>query len=569
MSTFTSNKDEEINYWPSVSDMFLVFFIMALCIVSTMYSSYSDGEKEIMDEVVYQSNVLFETCKKPRYEKQKDADDETNRPQLAKLLMSSAQWIKNQGGAVNAIEEPAGSDDEYKNYRQAVLYLIRLVGDESEIEKAEVTDSARLLDFVNAHVSGKQLFAKVAQGYNKTDARAQVELDVLDEVIYQANLLSQSLRLRDVYSRDCEYTAARPKLAAQLMKIDDILYISKPYTADYRLKYTRYSSSPQERKNACSDYLLAVDWLYRGVVSPQEYLKKNKLLDCGRKLDVVHAKINDSSLFEQMKRKNEDLEDKNKDLERENQRLSYENRKLNTDKQELNNLIAKQNEHIVVLEKDSRVSRVVMDGKDLQFYGNSVAVLRYPPSASKQAIQELCHLLAESLKENDESKIKRQVVEIIGHTDSSSSGKSFADFFTDLKEDEYAVTENYWFDQQNLPGLEDRVSTAQDIAASLNEKFTTKDMLEAVGSGNAALGLARAIRYEEEIKSAILKRLSEGATFKDLAEYKRRLNSGKYLQFRCYSAAQLYPEDQNNSTAHENRRIELLVRKMQDSEIPE
>ena len=54
-----SEFDEEVNYWPSVSDMFLVFFILALCIVSTMTSNLNDGEKRIFDEVVYQSNELF------------------------------------------------------------------------------------------------------------------------------------------------------------------------------------------------------------------------------------------------------------------------------------------------------------------------------------------------------------------------------------------------------------------------------------------------------------------------------------------------------------------------------
>ncbi len=46
-----SRNQEETNYWPSISDMFLVFFVLAIALTSSMISGQSAGEKFIIDDV--------------------------------------------------------------------------------------------------------------------------------------------------------------------------------------------------------------------------------------------------------------------------------------------------------------------------------------------------------------------------------------------------------------------------------------------------------------------------------------------------------------------------------------
>ena len=51
-------KSSDVNYWPSISDMFLVFFIMAMAIVITSSSSNEIGDKYLVDDVVREYEII-------------------------------------------------------------------------------------------------------------------------------------------------------------------------------------------------------------------------------------------------------------------------------------------------------------------------------------------------------------------------------------------------------------------------------------------------------------------------------------------------------------------------------
>lgn len=95
MSLF--RQSEEVNYWPSISDMFLVFFVMALALLAQTTRFETEGEKYIIDDVIAESNELFIRMGVEPYDKKADAQKE-ERPHLAgKLLDAYAQYRQKVG----------------------------------------------------------------------------------------------------------------------------------------------------------------------------------------------------------------------------------------------------------------------------------------------------------------------------------------------------------------------------------------------------------------------------------------------------------------------------------------
>lgn len=59
-----NNREGDINYWPCISDMFLVFFIMAMAIVITTGGYETAGDKFVIDDVVRDYQFLVEKVEK-------------------------------------------------------------------------------------------------------------------------------------------------------------------------------------------------------------------------------------------------------------------------------------------------------------------------------------------------------------------------------------------------------------------------------------------------------------------------------------------------------------------------
>lgn len=100
-----SRQSEEVNYWPSISDMFLVFFVMALALLAQTTRFESEGEKFILDDVIAESNELFIRMGVEAYDKVSDTLKE-ERPQLAGKLLEAYATYRGKVGMADVAPCP-------------------------------------------------------------------------------------------------------------------------------------------------------------------------------------------------------------------------------------------------------------------------------------------------------------------------------------------------------------------------------------------------------------------------------------------------------------------------------
>lgn len=90
-----SNHSEEINYWPSISDMFLVFFVFAF----VLYINSLGGDDYVVDHVIEEYKIL---CKNKglsvqNYQGETNERDAVKRPVLAKMLYEVIRMDRRKG----------------------------------------------------------------------------------------------------------------------------------------------------------------------------------------------------------------------------------------------------------------------------------------------------------------------------------------------------------------------------------------------------------------------------------------------------------------------------------------
>ncbi len=90
-----SNHSEEINYWPSISDMFLVFFVFAF----VLYINSLGGDDYVVDHVIEEYKIL---CKNKglsvqNYQGETNKRDAVKRPVLAKMLYEVIRMDRRKG----------------------------------------------------------------------------------------------------------------------------------------------------------------------------------------------------------------------------------------------------------------------------------------------------------------------------------------------------------------------------------------------------------------------------------------------------------------------------------------
>lgn len=123
-----SRKTEDTNYWPSISDMFLVFFIIALGMLA--FNSNNKGDALILEFLEEESNHLFARFQDiEEYQLDLDAENDLKRPILAaRIMQADSQYrtirrtripadcikelLKSSGVSVNDAGEPVDEDDE-------------------------------------------------------------------------------------------------------------------------------------------------------------------------------------------------------------------------------------------------------------------------------------------------------------------------------------------------------------------------------------------------------------------------------------------------------------------------
>ncbi|MBE6416482.1 MAG: hypothetical protein E7032_08135 [Akkermansiaceae bacterium] len=102
-------KAQDFNYWPSISDMFLVFFIMAMAIVITRVGVDAEGDKFLVDDVIQEYNSLVDMVDERssgelghlKYQKSEDDiqldGNEVRRQQLRRKMAQLLKIIDKEG----------------------------------------------------------------------------------------------------------------------------------------------------------------------------------------------------------------------------------------------------------------------------------------------------------------------------------------------------------------------------------------------------------------------------------------------------------------------------------------
>lgn len=126
-----SFQEEEVNYWPSISDMFLVFFVMALTIVATSTQMTEEGDKYTMQDVLEESNRIFLRFNLPPVEVSATPSDDTLGT-LATQLHEVNQDIKKNPHrwAFTPIKNDGneGKADTEGTYKTSIQQLAKTVG---------------------------------------------------------------------------------------------------------------------------------------------------------------------------------------------------------------------------------------------------------------------------------------------------------------------------------------------------------------------------------------------------------------------------------------------------------
>lgn len=152
-----SFEEEEVNYWPSISDMFLVFFVLALTIVASSSTMTEEGDKYALRDVWEESNRLLERQGIPTVAEPRDWDEPEDAfySGLSARLKEAKENLEQQGSFVRTADSnndaKAETDDSTpaKAVHVDIHELARSVG----IEKWYIRRYDKLMREVNAKVN--------------------------------------------------------------------------------------------------------------------------------------------------------------------------------------------------------------------------------------------------------------------------------------------------------------------------------------------------------------------------------------------------------------------------------
>ena len=544
---------DAVNYWPSVSDMFLVFFVLALCWGSTLVVKEQEGEIYAFEEVVYQANQLMSKLhnlekKADKYKAylREEEEDSYKNPRAEEITLSDGSKIRTQSRCPKLAARLMNVHDRIlqlhldstNNKHTGNLKIpstsIMLTSDAVEQQKKirENTSSLgpmteqEMLEETMQSTEYKELRARAGKNYidavrlvymlvaNKKEwerSSSMFSNRMLSEVnarLFDGTSLVQRLEgyegvLDKFVGQEENPHELREKLDKLMAFYDKYKDVDKQLEELERLrKLLAGFGGKTEETAAILAELQKLRELLAGFAGKQA--EKDKILADVKAWAAQLAKHpdleKDLQLLDQLKSllANAELENVSPDAEPVKRLESLlakvkEQKKTIADK---NAHIAALNEKVALLE-NQYVAAVELDGSELVFHVNTTEIdNRYDKSEKGLAkLETFCETLAQKLV-SAESEGLVYVVEIIGHTDSDTSEFEF----------------------------------------------------EPHGIGNVALGLARAGKIENEITRRVRELLGENRSTEILSNY---------LEFYCYSASSLYP---HSAELEKNRRVELISR---------
>lgn len=553
---------DAVNYWPSVSDMFLVFFVLALCWGSTLVVKEQEGEIYAFEEVVYQANQLMSKLhnlekKADKYEAylREEEEDSYKNPRAEEITLPDGSKIRTQSRCPKLAARLMNVHDRIlqlhldstNNKHTGNLKIpstsIMLTSDAVEQQKKIRGNTSSL-----APMTAQEMLEETMQSTEYKELRARAGKNYIDAVrlvymlvankkewersssMFSNRMLSEvNARLflgTSLVQRLKEYEGVLDEFVGQEAnpdelreKLDKLMAFYAKYKdvdVDQQLKELEslrkllagFGGKPEETAAILAE-LQKLRELLAGFAGKQA--EKDKILADVKAWAAQLAKHpdleKDLQLLDQLKflLAKAELENVSPDAEPVEKLKSLlakvkEQKKTIADKDAQ---IADKDARIAALKvellENQYVAAVELDGSELVFLVNTTEIDEGKSEKGLDKLEIFCKTLAQKLV-SAKSEGLVYVVEIIGHTDSVPSG------------------------------------------------FEFKRHGERHGSGNVALGLARASKIKDEITDRVCELLEINKSSEILSNY---------LKFHCYSASSLYPL---SADLKKNRRVELISR---------
>lgn len=409
--TGISERAEETNYWPSISDMFLAFFIIALALYAQ--KDFINADDYIINDIVEESNLLFERAGLPRYEKEAE-DKNPNRPILAKQLLQAGQWFERQ------------RKQKYTMPPDVLDYIRRTeMTEQLSLTEEELRDRAssqyhlavqclawQVLSDAALHTGALQsLMEKAAEELHQQDeSKTPTDFSDFEKLCKVFEHLKDDAKLRHVNAvfRDNDIGGK----THSNKELEKWLEQARNETASLKSKLDGLKSK--------------LDFLLDFIVNQSHYITdktgigKNKTVTAENACDLLDGQIEEAltELINLRKANPKKMAKKISELE---QKLALKDGEL----QDARHLITQQQEEVAQLKhaRDAREQHVMLDDTKVNFIPGQTGYTN--PHIAHQNLDEAAVNLAEFMEKNKE-KCHTYVIEIIGHTDidGSSMGRS-------------------------------------------------------------------------------------------------------------------------------------------------
>ena len=132
-----NNREGDINYWPCISDMFLVFFIMMMAIVITKGGYDTAGDKFVIDDVVRDYQALVAKVEKMTDKPERVAD--------CYYLPKGQYDLMATDEASGALLDPEPGMEGRPLLRQKILLLLRVIDEERLYRKGKAFENSKRL----------------------------------------------------------------------------------------------------------------------------------------------------------------------------------------------------------------------------------------------------------------------------------------------------------------------------------------------------------------------------------------------------------------------------------------
>lgn len=242
---------EEENFWPSVSDMFLSFFVIALALAA-IYHNTHEKEGESLDYAYQQRTDMILRLvglEGKHYDHKRDTSEKATRPAMAQLLCEALDKIESDEQYRSASRKwlisPGNRMDEekaQKDYTEALRYMGRRLGHTFSPRAS----GFEMLEGVSEEIQHKKM---LDTGDLRTPEELKMEIEKLcQEIENRKREIEELNRQLEMSSSELQQKIA--ELSRQLKEKEEALQSLKQQldTADHHLNDAKKRIAGQEKE---------------------------------------------------------------------------------------------------------------------------------------------------------------------------------------------------------------------------------------------------------------------------------------------------------------------------------